>query len=68
MSSMCVQHPSASPLLILYSQTELAMNTHNIIADIRQDVSKIREDSGSQNRAVCDMCTFPVFQSMLTAA
>ena len=37
------------------------MNTHTIITDIRQDVSKIREDIGSQNRAVCDMWTFYCF-------
>ena len=28
------------------------INAHTIIADIRQDVSKIREDTGDQNRMV----------------
>jgi len=32
------------------SQTELAMNTHTIVADMRQDVLKIREDADNQNR------------------
>ena len=35
------------------------MNTHTIIADMRQDVLKIREDAGSQNLVVRDMCLLP---------
>ena len=31
------------------------MNTHTIVADIRQDVSKLREEAGSQGQAVSDM-------------
>jgi tetratricopeptide (TPR) repeat protein len=31
------------------------MNTHTIVADMRQDVLKIREDAESQNRVVRDM-------------
>ena len=30
------------------------MNTHTIVADIRQDVSKLRGDIGSQNQPVSD--------------
>ena len=37
------------------------MNAHTIIADIRQDVSKIREDTGSQNKVVSDMCMYRHF-------
>ena len=39
-------------LLIVSPQTELAMNTHVAISDIRHDVSKIREEIGSQIRQV----------------
>ena len=35
-------------------QTELVLNTHTIVADIRQDVLKLREDGDSQNRVVSD--------------
>ena len=38
-------------------KTELILNTHTIVTDIRQDVSKIREDAGVPNRAVSDMYT-----------
>ena len=31
------------------SQTELAMNTHGIVADMHHDVLKIREDTDNQN-------------------
>jgi len=30
------------------------MNTHTIVADVHQNVLKIREDVDSQNRAVSD--------------
>ena len=40
----------------------MAMNTHVIVADIRQDVSRIREGADSQNRAVSDM---PICQRFL---
>jgi len=33
-------------------QTELAMNTHVTVSDIRHDVSKIREEIGGQVRSV----------------
>ena len=39
-------------LLIVSPQTELAMNTHVAVYDIRHDVSKIREEIGSQIRQV----------------
>ena len=34
------------------------MNTHTIVADMRQDVLKIREDADSQNRVVRDTRVF----------
>ena len=39
-------------LLTASPQTELAMNTHVAVYDIRHDVSKIREEIGSQIRQV----------------
>ena len=38
-------------------QTELAMNTHTIVADIRQDMSKLREGACSQDQAVSGIRT-----------
>ena len=38
--------------LIVPPQTELAVNTHVAVSDIRHDVSKIREEIGSQIRPV----------------
>jgi len=35
-------------------QTELAINTHTIVADMHQNGLKIREDTDGQNRAVSD--------------
>ena len=55
---MCVQRVSAWSPLTSPLKTELILNTHTIITDIRQDVSKIREDSGSPNQVVSDMHTF----------
>ena len=34
------------------------INAHTIIADIRQDVSKIREDTGGQNQVVGNTAAF----------
>ena len=39
-------------LLTASPQTELAMNTHVAVSDIRHDVSKIREEIGGQIRPV----------------
>ena len=33
-------------------QTELSMNTHVVVSDMRHDVSKIREEIGGQARSV----------------
>ena len=41
-----------------HPKTELILNTHTIVTDIRQDVSKIREDSGVPNQPVSDLRTF----------
>ena len=43
---------STWPLLIDPSQTELIMNTHVTVSDIRHDVSKIREEISGQVRPV----------------
>ena len=40
------------PLLTVTFQTELAMNTHVAVSDIRHDVSKIREEIGGNVRPV----------------
>ena len=52
MSSTCVQCAPAWPSLTDPLQTELAMNTHTIVADVHQNVLKIREDADGQNRVV----------------
>ena len=39
-------------------KTELILNTHTIVTDIRQDVSKIREDAGVPNQPVSDLRIF----------
>ena len=36
-------------------KTELILNTHIIVADVRRDVSKIRQDTRSQNLEVSDV-------------
>ena len=36
------------PTLIVHSKTELALNTHVTVSDIRHDVSKIQEEIGGQ--------------------
>ena len=48
------------PLSLLTAplQTELAMNTHTIVADVYQNVLKIREDVGSENLLVSDRRAF----------
>ena len=38
--------------LIITLQTELVMNTHITVSDIRQDVSKIREEIGGKHYSV----------------
>jgi hypothetical protein len=55
MSSTCVQCAPAWSSLNIPLQTELAMNTHVIVADVHQNVLKIREDVDSQNRVVSDV-------------
>ena len=45
--------------LILHSQTQLTVNSHTIITDIRRDVSELREGVGNQGQAVSD--TFECF-------
>ena len=38
------------------------MNTHTIVANIQQDMSRIREDAGGLDLAVCDMRMFQHFK------
>ena len=40
-------------------QTELALNTHNIVSDIHQNMSRSHEDTGDKNQAVSDTRTPP---------
>jgi tetratricopeptide (TPR) repeat protein len=56
MCSMCVRCAPAWSSLNIPLQTELAVNTHVIVADVHQNVLKIREDVDSQNRVVSDTC------------
>ena len=42
-------------------KTELTLNTHTFITDIRQHLSKIREDAGDPGEAVSDTRTFYYF-------
>ena len=51
---MFVQSISAWLPLTFPLKTELILNTHTIVNDIRQDVSKIRRDTRSQNLEVSD--------------
>ena len=44
------------------------MNTHIIIADIRQDVSRIREGADSQSQAVSDTSLRQRFSTHTNAA
>ena len=44
------------------------MNTHTIIAEMRQDMSKAREDADNQNRVVSDMRMYQCSQLILTTA
>ena len=55
---MCVQRVSDWLLLTFPLETELILNTHTIVTDIRQDVSKIREDSGRPNQVVSGVHSF----------
>ena len=58
MSSMYVLCVSARPPLTFPVKTELILNTHTIVTDIRQDVSKIREDTSGPNQVVSYMHPF----------
>ena len=49
-------------------QTELAMNTHVAVSDIRHDVSKIRDEIGGQVRSVSAGTVQSVDRCMLTVA
>jgi hypothetical protein len=65
---MCVQHtPALSSLIIPFSDRAYHQPTY-IITDIRQDVSKLREDTGSQNRWYVTCVLFTDFRLTLTAA
>ena len=60
MSSPCVESVLIWLPLITSSQAELAVNIRGAISDIHQDVSKIREEIGSQVRPVSATFTQPV--------
>jgi hypothetical protein len=54
--------------LTINFQTELAVNTHVAVSDIRNDVSKIREEIGGQVRSVsASHVRFVNNQGILTA-
>ena len=52
---MCVQRVSARSPLTLHPKAELILNTHIIVADIHQDMSKAHEGTGGQDQAVRDL-------------
>jgi len=60
MSSTCVHRAPVWSPLIDPSQTELAMNTHTIVVDMRRDMLKSREDTEGQNLAVNSIHAFCV--------
>ena len=49
-------------------QTELVVNIHVAVSDIRHDVSKIREESSGQVRSVSASHTRSIFGRILTVA
>jgi len=51
---------SQSTITISSFQTELALNTHTIVSDIRQDMLKGSEDNGGKDEAVSGIRTLPV--------
>jgi len=55
----------ASLPLIVSIQTELVVNTHVAVSDIRYDVSKIREEIGGHVRSVSASLTQPINRRML---
>jgi len=48
---------SARPLLIVHLQTELAINTHVIVSDIRRNMLRSQEGTDDQILLVSDVCT-----------
>ena len=57
----CALSVSAWSPLTFPVKTELILNAHTIITDIRQDVSKIREDAGGPNQGVSGVYPFHHF-------
>jgi len=49
-------------------QTELALNTHTIVSDIRQDMLKGSKDTGSKYEAVSSISTLRIAESTATIA
>lgn len=49
-----------------FSQTELALDTSTTVYNIREDVSKLREDLGSQVRLVGAIPNYPFDKGTLT--
>jgi len=49
------------PLMASF-QTELALNTHTIVSDIRQDMLKGSDDTGVNDEAVSDIRNLPITQ------
>ena len=60
---MCVQRVSAWSPLTLPHKAELILNTHIIVADMHQGMSKAHEGTSGQDQVVSDVCTFYHFNS-----
>jgi len=49
-------------------QTELALNTHNVVSDIRRDMLKGCEDADDKIRTVSGTSTFPITEWIVTVS
>ena len=47
----------AWPSPTVHSQTELVINTHNMVSDMRRDALKAQEGNNNQHGSVSDICT-----------
>jgi len=57
--NVCSAGPGRLSLIASF-QTELALNTHTIVSDIRQDMLKGSEDNGGKDEAVSGIHALPI--------
>jgi len=63
--NVCLDSFTCLPLIVPF-QTELVVNVHVTVSDIRHDVSKIREEIGGQVHSVSAGCIQPIENRILT--